>query len=676
MHDVNRRTFLKATGAGLAAGALPGWDVARAADPPARPNFLFVLTDDQRWDALGVVQREQGEAARFPWFRTPHLDGLAAGGVRFRNAFVVNSLCAPSRATFMTGQYGHRNGVVNNHTPFPVASVTYNSLLRAAGYHTGYIGKWHMGNQSGPRPGCDFSASFIGQGRYRDCPFEVNGKATASQGWVDDVSTEYALAYLRENRDGPFALTVGYKATHGPCEPPERRRDDYRGAMARTVPNLTTTAVYRAQGTAAPSALPKEVKANPGYFACLTAMDDNVGRLLQALDDLGLAENTVVVFAGDNGYYLGEHGLGDKRSAYDESLRIPLLLRYPKLVPQGRLVDEMVLNTDLASTFLDLAGVALPESLQGRSWRPLLEGTPGDWRQAYLYAYFFERGFEAIPTVTAVRTAKAKLIRYPGHAEWTEVFDLTTDPYETHNLANDPAAAGLRQSLELEYDRQAAAIAFAIPAFADQPGQSASGAKPLNAWVLEYRFDQDEGSRVVDTSGHGNHGQAQGCPLATGRDGHRARRFDGTGLIEVPKSASLDPSVGPWVVEVVFRATAPTGVILARGGRTHGYCLHLRAGCPVFTVTGSNTASSVAAPPLVTDTWTTLVARITAAGELQLSLNGSPAAHGRLLSPIAADPNDTMQIGADQNSPVAGAESARGFSGLIESVRLYSGANG
>jgi arylsulfatase A-like enzyme len=550
-------------------------------------------------------------------------------------------------------------------------------LKKVAGMSLEYnFGKWHMGSQSGPRPGFDVSASFVGQGRYQDRPFEVNGKMTPSQGWIDDVSTEYALAYLRENKGRPFALTVGYKAAHGPFEPPERHRSDYSGVMARSVPNLATPAIYRAKGVPPPSEVPREVKVNPGYFACLTAMDDNVGRLLKELDDLGLAANTVVVFAGDNGYYLGEHGLGDKRSAYDESLRIPLLLRYPKLVPTGRIVDEMVLNTDLASTILDLAGVPRPATLQGRSWRPLLEGRPGDWRQAYFYAYFFERGFDGIPTVTAVRTEKAKLIRYPGHDEWTEVFDLTADPYETRNLATDPTAASLRQSLELEYARQALEVGFAIPAFADQPGQSASGAKPLNAWVLEYRFDRDEGDKVVDTSGHGNHGQAQGCPRVDGRAGRQARRFDGKGLIEVPKSASLDPSIGAWTIEVGFKAEAPTGVILARGGRTHGYCLHLNEGRPVFTVTGSNTASSVSAAEVVTGTWATLQARITAAGELRLSLNGAPPARARLASPIAADPNDTMQIGGDRNSPVAAAASASGFVGLIESVRLFSGADG
>src|SRR5947209_4095034 len=181
--------------------------VATGAEPQ-RPNFVFVYTDDQRWDAMSVVQREHGERGRFPWLKTPHMDRLAAEGVRFRNAFVVNSLCAPSRASFLTGCYGHLNGVVNNHTPFPVTNVTHASLLRQAGYATAYLGKWHMGRQTGQRPGFDFSASFIGQGQYFDCPLEINGKSTPTKGWVDDVCTDHAVRFIQENKDRPFLLVL------------------------------------------------------------------------------------------------------------------------------------------------------------------------------------------------------------------------------------------------------------------------------------------------------------------------------------------------------------------------------------------------------------------------------------------------------------------------------------
>jgi arylsulfatase A-like enzyme len=451
---------------GRAAFAAPAQAAA-----PKRPNFVFIYSDDQRWDALSVVQREQGERARFPWLKTPNLDRLAAQGVRFRNAFVVNSLCAPSRASFLTGLYGHKNGVVNNHTPFPVANATWATLLRGAGYTTGYIGKWHMDQQRGQRPGFDFSASFVGQGKYFDCPIEVNGKTTETNGWVDDVSADFAVRFLRENKDRPFALAVGLKSAHGPFTPPPRHQETYAGESLRPVPNLNSPAIYR-DGIATPKKMKKTAAKKKdiylGYFRCVAAIDDNVGKILKALDDLGLTDDTIVIFASDNGYYLGEHRLGDKRSAYEESLRIPLLVRYPRLKNAGKVEDAMVLNIDLAPTLLDFAGLAVPKEMHGRSWRPLLEGQKTDWRRAFFYCYFYERNF-AVPTVTAVRTESAALIKYPGHDNWTELFDLVRDPYELKNLIADPAHAGLRRQLEDEYDRQARAIAFRIPEFADRP---------------------------------------------------------------------------------------------------------------------------------------------------------------------------------------------------------------
>jgi arylsulfatase A-like enzyme len=220
-------------------------------------------------------------------------------------------------------------------------------------------------------------------------------------------------------------------------------------------------------------------------FRGITAIDDNVGRLLQLLDELKLADDTVVCFSSDNGYYLGEHDLGDKRSAYEEALRIPMLVRYPRLVAKGRTDDRMVLNVDPAATFLDLAGVPVPSAMQGRSWKPLLEGRADTaWRDSFFYCYFFERGF-GIPTVTAVRTETAKLIKYPGHDEWTEVFDLQSDPYELRNLAQDPASAALKAQLEAEYHKQSAAIAFRIPKFADDPRQAGQEGKPRKKRVTK-----------------------------------------------------------------------------------------------------------------------------------------------------------------------------------------------
>jgi arylsulfatase A-like enzyme len=465
----------------LAVLTLLGAASARAAD--RKPNFLFVYTDDQRWDAMGVVQREMGERGRYPWFQTPNMDRIAAEGVRFRNAFVTLSLCAPSRATFLTGRYNHLNGVANNRTPFPTNSVSHASLLRAAGYKTAYIGKWHMGGQHGQRPGFDYSASFIGQGRYVDCPFEINGEPKPTTGWVDDVSTDFAIEFMKQNRNQPFSVVIGYKACHGPNDPPERAKDRFADAKARTVPNLKVRAIYRAPDdqpaskAEAAGTFTNEANVNLRYFRCISAADDNLGRLLKALEELKLLDDTVVVFTSDNGYYHGEHGLGDKRSAYDESLRIPLLVRYPKLFPKGRALDEMALNIDLAPTLLDLAGVAAPREMQGKSWVPLIAGKSTDWRKAFLAEYFYENNFAGTPTVVAVRTATAKLIKYPGHDEWMELFDLAKDPYETKNLIKDPASKELQAQMQAEFDRQAKVVDFRIPDYADKPG--AAGELPV-----------------------------------------------------------------------------------------------------------------------------------------------------------------------------------------------------
>ncbi|MFM7318495.1 MAG: sulfatase [bacterium] len=476
---------------------------ALAAD--RRPNLVFIFTDDQRADALGVVQREQGDKARFPWLESPNLDRLASQGVRFRNAFVVNALCSPSRASFLTGTYGHKNGIRNNGTPLAEDSVTHASLLRQSGYKTGYVGKWHQGQQKGQRPGFDFSASFIGQGTYFNCPVEVNGVAQQTTGWIDDISTDFAEKFIDDNRDNPFLLVVGYKTCHGPFQPPARHEATYGNAGARPVPNQKQEAIYKKDQPKA-AAVPKKkaeatkkkadaakkqaappistairtdglVNTNLGMFRGLRAIDENVGRLLKKLDDLKLADDTMIVYSSDNGYYLGEHGLGDKRSAYEESMRVPMIVRYPRSVPQNKTLDQMVLNIDLAPTLLDFAGVPVPATMQGRSWRPLLQGKPvPDWRKSFFYCYFREPAFN-VPMVTAVRTDTAKLVVYPGHPEWTEVFDLGNDPYEMKNLAADPAAAGLKSGLEAEYKAAAGQIDFPLPA-RDEPAKPKAAGKP------------------------------------------------------------------------------------------------------------------------------------------------------------------------------------------------------
>jgi arylsulfatase A-like enzyme len=442
----------------------------------ARPDFVVIVADDIRFDALGVVQREQGASARFPWLETPNLDRLAGGGVRFANAFAVNSLCSPARASLLTGRYAHALGILDNATPLDPATPTYASLLRAAGYLTGYAGKWHMGRQV-ERPGFGWSATYQGHGQYLDAPFLVDGRQVPSTGWVDDVTTDFAIEFMRRHAREPFLLVVGYKAPHIPHLPesvPERQRGRYARVELTPPENARAEAPFgndllqhrkrRRSGEPvpkldlAPTARDGASGTGPGtrtYFELISAMDAVVGRLLDELDALGIADRTTVVFVGDNGYSLGEHGLVAKRSAYEASIRIPFLVRGPAdAAARGRIADELVLNVDLAPTLLELAGVPVPEGLHGRSLAPLLRGERLAWRSAFLYEYFREPRFST-PTHFALRTSDAKLVVYPEHPEWTQLFDLRADPGERHDLASDPSREAQRRALHAELLRQA-----------------------------------------------------------------------------------------------------------------------------------------------------------------------------------------------------------------------------
>lgn len=429
-----------------------------------RPNFLFIVTDDQRWDAIAAVQKEQGEKARFPWLQTPILDRLHAEGASFSNAFCTTSLCSPGRASLLTGQYTHTHGVTNNHTPFQQEAVTYATVLRQAGYTTGYVGKWHMGDQP-ERPGFDFSASFRGQGKFFNCPIIVrkNGTETKviAEKWVDDTSADYAVDFLKENREKTFLLTVGFKSVHGPREPHGDYQTLYEGEDARKPANADAPAPFRPEGAKNSGAKVLD------YFRTLTSVDRSLGRILSALKQQGLDRNTIVIFTSDNGYYLGEHGLGDKRSAYEESLRLPLIIRSPFHTVAGKKVQPMVLNIDLAPTIVDLAGLPVPPQFQGHSLKPLLEERlPEDWRKSFLYEYFYERNFRN-PTILGLRTLDDKIITYPGREEWNEIFEIGKDPYELKNQWSNPEKSELKARLQADLEKLKKDTGYQVPEAAD-----------------------------------------------------------------------------------------------------------------------------------------------------------------------------------------------------------------
>lgn len=432
---LSRRQFL----AGAGAAAL-GFTVCRNAQAGReRPNFVFILIDDLRYDALGCLGH--------PVFRTPNIDRLASEGARFANAFVTTSLCSPSRASFLTGRYAHSHGVINNSTPFPDELPTFPLLLQKSGYETAYIGKWHMGTQEGVRPGFDRWVSFKGQGVYRNPKLNVDGKQTEAVGYTTDLLTDYALDFISKPRSKPFCLYLSHKAVHTPYKPATRHLSLYKDAVPKRPANSGV-------GENEPAWFPDRRGEGHGwnldteyeekvrlYGRVLAAADDSVGRVLAALERAGTLNNTVVVFCGDNGYMLGEHGLADKRTMHEESIRIPMLARYPKLIKPGTVVGGTVLNIDVCPTFLELAGVRPPDGVQGVSFVPLVRGCELSGEREWLYEYFQEKGFKATPTIHCVRTRKWKYAEFPETTDKPVLYNLEKDPGEMRNLADEPEFA-------------------------------------------------------------------------------------------------------------------------------------------------------------------------------------------------------------------------------------------
>lgn len=447
--EPTRRAFLGAAAAPALVGLAPG-------SAPARPNFLFILTDDQRWDSLSLMGH--------PCLQTPNMDRIGTEGVRFANAFVTTSLCSPSRASFLTGQYVRRHGIRNNSTSLPLDTVTFGTLLQAAGYDTAQIGKWHMGTMR-ERPGFTYSATFAGQGSYNDPDLIINGKDQKVSGYVTDVLTDYAVDWLDRKHSRPFCMFFGHKACHLPVMPAPRHANACSGSPLPVPESAKDTLEGKPEWVKRRSLGKTGVVNHPNYelnqrnyLRTLLAVDESIGRVLHLLERRSLLDSTVIVFAADNGFFHGEHGLTNKRAMYEESLRIPYMMRYPALVKPRTVVNEMVLNIDLAPTFLDMAGVRIPERMQGKSLVPLLAGKQRKLRNSFFYEYYKEAKFEDTPTMEGVRTDAWKYIRYPEIHETDELYDLRNDPHEMRNLARDASSAARLKAMKEELERLRASI--------------------------------------------------------------------------------------------------------------------------------------------------------------------------------------------------------------------------
>jgi len=468
---LKRRAFLRTVGlsAGLGAVAGCGEEAPRA----GRPNVVFILTDDQRWDTMSC--------AGHPFLETPHLDRLAAEGARFTNMFVTTSLCSPSRASFLSGLYAHSHGVVNNFTDYPSRMTSFPMRLQQEGYETAYVGKWHMGEASDDkRPGFDYWVSHKGQGKYFDNEFNVDGTREVKKGYYTHRVTDMAVEWLKRTHSRPFLLILGHKAAHTPFTPEpkyEHLLDDIdipypKSAFAlEGKPEWVKERIDTWHGIYGPiygfretfpDTRPESVKDFArfarSYLATIKSIDDSVGRVCEALRETGQLDNTLLVFAGDNGMFLGEHGMTDKRTMHEESIRVPMLVRYPALVKAGTVVAEQVLNIDLAPSVLDVCGAKPLADIHGRSWKPLLAGDATGWRTAWFYEYNYEKQFPYTPNVRGVRTDTWKYVHYP-HGDGgpdrhkAELYNLKDDPGESKNLIDDPAHADTVATLKKELGR-------------------------------------------------------------------------------------------------------------------------------------------------------------------------------------------------------------------------------
>jgi arylsulfatase A-like enzyme len=460
-----------------------------------RPNILFIMTDDHAAHAIGAYGSRVNE--------TPNLDRLAREGALLRNVFATNSICTPSRAAILTGQYSHINGVTMFNR-FDSTRITVARLLQQDGYHTGMIGKWHLGSDPA---GFDRWEILPGQGAYMDpVLYTATTEKTYTGRYVTDVITDLALGFLEQRpRNKPFFLMVHHKAPHRPWQPSEShaaqfaerripepvtlwdsyatRTDALRENQQRIAADLThrdlklpppqglagaelmkwlstkpdTVAVVRDGQTVTLTGEPlvrwKYQRYMQDYLATIQSVDDNVGRLLAFLDSNGLSKNTLVVYTSDQGFFLGDHGMFDKRFMYEESLRMPFLVRWPAVIKAGTKIDAMALNIDFAPTFLDAAGLRPPAEMQGRSFLPLLRGrTPADWRTSMYYRYYHDPGDHNTRAHYGVRTRTHKLIYFWKKDQW-ELFDLNNDPFELHNLYGEAGQEKVTSPLKAELQR-------------------------------------------------------------------------------------------------------------------------------------------------------------------------------------------------------------------------------
>jgi len=677
----------------LAALFLTGAFAANAAD--SRPNILFVFTDDHASHAISAYGSKMNV--------TPNLDRIAKEGMLFRNCFVGNSICAPSRATILTGKHTHLNGQIDNRVTFDGSQQTFPKLLREVGYQTAIVGKWHLKSEP---TGFDFWKVLVGQGPYYNPPIRTADGVVNYTGYTTDVITDITLDWLKNKRakDRPFMLMFQHKAPHREWAPgpdfltkyddvdipePHTLFDNWKGRTSAAGKQEMTISDHMSDrdlkfvppNNLTPEQLSKWVAAYEpkndafraanlqgkdlvrwkyqryikDYLRSVASVDANLGRVLDYLDKTGLAKNTVVIYNSDQGFYLGDKGWYDKRWMYEESFRAPLMVRWPDMIDPGTENTDLVQNIDFAPTFLEIAGARVPEDMQGRSILSLLKGSkPADWRKSLYYQYYEYPAVHMVQRHYGVRTGRYKLIHYYPIDEW-EMFDLLHDPYEMKNLYRAPdyqdEIAGLKT--ELERLRKEYKVAdFKEPLLPPDP------AKAKNERAFKLTFDEQE---------------AKGVRAWFGRNG-KAGEFNGKQNIGFIRATSPDPSYKPMVVGAWVHPASDSGVILAQGGESMGFTLYLKKGVPHFGMrVGGRLYEARAAGRIPTRDWTHVAGQLDRQGQLQVLISGKASGASAKSKFITGKPADPLTIGADTGSAVNDYPAGNNFKGLIEDARIYWG---
>jgi N-acetylglucosamine-6-sulfatase len=438
-----------------------------------RPNIVVVLVDDMRWNEFGEAGHN--------YIKTPNIDRIAKEGACFVNAFATTPLCSPSRASFLTGQYAHTNGIIDN-TARNKQSHNLNTFpkqLHDNGYATAFIGKWHMGNDDSKRPGFDYWVSLKGQGEAIDPALNINGEVQTVKGYVTDILTDLSLRFINQKRDQPFLLYLAHKALHpnitqrddgkvvdigeGGFIPAKRHLGMYDKAVFKRRPNYNIPPADKPALARKIDGLPPlspetstKEKTIRERSEMLMSVDESLGTILKALDDKGELDNTIVIFTSDHGYWYGEHCLDlERRLAYEEAIRIPMLVRYPPTIKAGTKPEQLILSIDMASTLLDMAGVNPGSQFQGKSWVPIFAGNAKNWRSSFLVEYYSDSVFPRIVNMgyKAVRNKRYKYIHYTDLQGMDELYDIVADPFELRNSINDPKMAVTLRKMKEELNQ-------------------------------------------------------------------------------------------------------------------------------------------------------------------------------------------------------------------------------